>query len=119
MATSKEDILKAIEEMSTVSANVLIQNSLFNLQIPSKLYDILALKKSLLAITDKQGALAKEMTHLSLPYFSSTVEETVILLRKLMAVAQIPLTNNSLSCRNRYSMNQKLSKTLNASLKSS
>ncbi len=110
---------QAIEEMSVVSANVLIQNSLFNLQVPSKLYDILALKKSLLAITDKQGALAKEMTHLDLPYFSSTVEETVILLRKLMNVTPVPLTNNSLNCRNRYNMNQKLSKTLNSFLKPS
>jgi glycosyltransferase involved in cell wall biosynthesis len=31
---------EAIAEMQSVDANVLIQNSLFNLQIPSKLYDI-------------------------------------------------------------------------------
>jgi glycosyltransferase involved in cell wall biosynthesis len=103
---------EAIDEMNAVNANVLIQNSLFNLQIPSKLYDILALKKPLLAITDSQGALAKEMTSLNLPYFCNTIEETATFLTKLMNENQSPLTDSALLCRNRQTMNKELSQIL-------
>jgi glycosyltransferase involved in cell wall biosynthesis len=109
---------EAIQEMRTVNANVLIQNSLFNLQIPSKLYDILALKKPILAITDEHGALAKEMTYLNVPYFSDSVEKTAIMLRSLISDIQRPLTEDALECRNRFSMNQKLSQALKDTINS-
>jgi len=104
--------------MCTVNANVLIQNSLFNLQIPSKLYDILALKKPILAVTDEQGALAEEMTYLNLPYFSNTVEKTATILLSLIREVQPPLTDDTLACRNRFTMNQKLSHFLKDTINS-
>ena len=102
----------AIKEMQAVSANVLIQNSLFNMQIPSKLYDILALKKPLLAITDEQGALAKEMDNLNVPYYCSSVDKTVTLLTNLMNNTQQPLSDQSLQVRSRLNINLRLSKIL-------
>lgn len=108
--------VEAIEEMRNVDANVLIQNSLFNLQIPSKLYDILALKKSVLAITDEQGALAKEMTSLNLPYFAHTIKSAAELLTQLINEVQPNLKDEVLQRRNRYTINKKLSNTLNKAL---
>ncbi|KGJ96787.1 glycosyltransferase [Colwellia psychrerythraea] len=110
--------LEAINEMSKVDANVLIQNSLFNLQIPSKLYDILALKKSILAVTDEQGALAKEMSFLGLPYFSNSAENIAKLLTQLISEEQLPLSDDVLQQRSRFTMNQHLSSILSNSLKS-
>ncbi len=107
---------EAINEMQAVDANLLIQNSLFNLQIPSKLYDILALKKPIIAITDEQGALAKEMSHLNVPYFSSSIDETARLLINLMSNTQPALPEQILNSRSRYHLNQGLSKTLSEAL---
>jgi len=108
--------VKAIEEMRSVDANLLIQNSLFNLQIPSKLYDILALKTPVLAVTDEQGALAKEMKHLNLPYFAHTIESIAKLLTQLINEEQPNLKDEVLLSRSRYTINKKLSKILNKAL---
>lgn len=114
---SRISYFEAIQEMRNVDANVLIQNSLFNLQIPSKLYDILALKKPILAVTDEQGALAKEMDYLGLPYFSSSIEKTATILSNIINENQPTILDNKLLSRNRYTMNKKLSQFLSDVLK--
>ncbi len=64
----------SIQEMYSADVNLLIQNEIFNLQIPSKLYDLIAIKKPLIAITNKNGALSKEMTRLKSGFFSSNAD---------------------------------------------
>jgi hypothetical protein len=76
------------------------------------IYDILALKKPLLAITDEQGALAKEMTFLNMPYFCSSIEATAMLLTNLIKKTQPFITDDALQSRNRYCLNQQLSDIL-------
>lgn len=113
---SRVSYIEAIKEMQQVDVNVLIQNSLFNLQIPSKLYDILALKSPVIAVTDKSGALAKEMSDLDTPYFAESVDKTAELILQVMENRQPSLSDNELLRRNRYTMNQKLSQILSSKL---
>lgn len=107
---------EAINEMRTVGANVLIQNNLFSLQIPSKLYDIIALKSSIIAITNENGALANEMKSLGLNYVSEDVNTTAELIIKLMRSESSPLSEKNLLMRDRFILNKSLSKTLSENL---
>ncbi len=55
----------ALTEMNQASATVLIQDELFNRQIPGKIYDYISVKRPILAITPKDSATADLVRELS------------------------------------------------------
>lgn len=69
---------ESIQEMYSADTNLLIQNEIFNLQIPSKLYDLIAIEKPFIAVSGDNGALAQEMKRLDVGYFSVSADKLAL-----------------------------------------
>ncbi len=103
---------ESIREMYSVDVNLLIQNDIFNLQIPSKLYDLVAINKPIIAITNDTGALAKEMQRLEVGYCSEnerTLTEHIKNLLTKRIIAKYTTCDDNLS---REKINARLIETL-------
>lgn len=103
---------ESIQEMYSADVNLLIQNDIFNLQIPSKLYDLVAIEKPFIAITNETGALAKEMQRLKVGYYSekeSTLTEQIKRLLTTRITAKHTKCDQNLS---REKINARLIETL-------
>jgi len=56
------DFEESISEIQSADLNIIIQNEMFSMQIPSKLYNLMALGTNVIAVTNKEGALASELS---------------------------------------------------------
>lgn len=71
-------------EMNEASALVIIQGGMFNIQVPSKIYDYLASKKPILVMSNPEGATGMEAKRVGLQGVSETPEVLAVMLDKII-----------------------------------
>lgn len=65
------DYYSSIKEMKQASGLLVIQEEIFNCQIPSKLYDYIACQKPILVYTSTESATEREAQRLKIPYIAN------------------------------------------------
>jgi hypothetical protein len=76
---------EALEEMSKANANLLIQDSVFNRQIPGKIFDYISVRKPILALTPATSATNTVIEKLGFGFSASSVEEIEMKIIELMS----------------------------------
>ncbi|MEW6994717.1 glycosyltransferase [Colwelliaceae bacterium MEBiC 14330] len=75
---------QALEEMSQASANILIQDEVFNRQIPGKIFDYISARRPVLALTPDNSATKTVIDKFSFGFAAYTIAEIEKMIVKLM-----------------------------------
>jgi len=106
--------LQALYNMTTATSLVLIQDAIFNLQIPSKVYEYIKVNKPILAMTPSQSATSQLLGKAGCGFVAENSSEIETYLNELMSGSVNVTTSKNLSMYSRVQRSEELNDVLNS-----